>query len=314
MIQNMTLPFKNTHRTFKITILLVLLLLVAYLAISGYIAGRILHPVRKPLTTDPSRYGLHYEAADFTSTSDGLLLKGWFMDAPHTPGQSARGTIVLLHGHDSTKDNYIMMELARALIQHGYNVFSFDFRGHGESAGEIGSLGEFERRDVAGALAYLRTRGINVVGVVGYSMGAATALLAAQDHPEMRAIVSDSSFARLITIVEQEGARANTLAPFFNPGVILMGRLLYGIDLLQNEPKSAVASLGDRPLLLIHSTGDNLILPSAAYELQAAGSVNPNLQLWVAEGKGHVSAFADNRDEYIKRVIQFFDKWLGSGE
>jgi dipeptidyl aminopeptidase/acylaminoacyl peptidase len=308
----MTIHLRNRRRVFKIALLLFLLLAALYLAISGYIASRILHPIRKPLTTDPSRYGLHYEAVEFTSASDGLLLKGWFMDPPLTPGKPILGTILLLHGHDSTRDNYIMMELARALVQHGYNVFSFDFRGHGESAGEIGSLGEFERRDVAGALTYLRARGIDEVGVVGYSMGAATALLAAQDHPEMRAIVSDSSFARLITIVEQEGARTNILAPLFNPGVILMGRLLYGVDLLQNEPRSAIASLGNRPLLLIHSTGDNLIPVSDAYELQAAGSANPNLQLWVAQGKGHVSTFADNREEYLQRVMDFFDKWLGS--
>ncbi len=217
---------------------------------------------------------------------------------------------MLLHGSNSNKGNYIMMEIARALCEHGYRVFSFDFRGNGNSGGDLSSLGEWETRDVAGALLYLKTQGMGEVGVIGYSMGAATALLAASDHPEIRAIVSDSAFARLTTIIEQEGKRASPLAPLFNPGVALMCKLIYGIDIARNSPQRAIATLGDHPVLLIHSTGDDLIPLSEAYELQKAGSQNPNLELWVAQGAGHVSTFADNREEYLRRVIEFFDKWL----
>ncbi|HKP51231.1 MAG TPA: alpha/beta fold hydrolase [Chloroflexia bacterium] len=293
----------------KLITIIALLLVAAYLAVSGYIASRIVHPVRKPLTTNPSLYGLKYEAVEFKSAGDDIPLKGWRMELPD--GQ-AKHTILILHGSNSTKDNFISMEVARALVQNGYDVFSFDFRGHGESGGELTSLGSWETRDVAGALAYLKAQSVTEVGVIGYSMGAVTALLAAPDHPEMRAIVSDSAFARLMTIVEQEGMRTNPLAPLFNPGVILMSKLMYGLDLLQNEPKRAISQLRDRPLLLIHSTGDNLIPVSEAYELQRAGASNPNLELWVAQGKGHVSALADNKDEYQERVLGFFDKWLAT--
>jgi pimeloyl-ACP methyl ester carboxylesterase len=303
-------PIRTKKRTIiKLVAIVALLLVAAYLAISSYIASRILHPVRKPLTTNPSLYGLKYDTVEFKSRGDDIPLKGWRMELP---GGQAKHTILMLHGSNSTKDNYISMEVARALAQHGYDLFTFDFRGHGESGGELTSLGAWETRDVAGALAYLKTQGVTEVGVIGYSMGAATALLSAPDHPEIRAIVSDSAFARLMTIVEQEGARTNPFAPLFNPGVILMSKLMYGLDLLQNEPKRAIAQLGNLPVLLIHSTGDNLIPVSEAYELQHAGANNPNLELWVAQGKGHVSAFADNKEEYLKRVVGFFDKWLAT--
>ena len=193
-------------------------------------------------------------------------------------------------------------------MERGYDVFTFDFRGHGASGGEIGALGTLETRDVEGALAYLKGRGIEEVGVVAHSMGAATALLAAPDHPEMRAIVADSSFADLFTILDRERAKVFGLAPIFNPGVLMASEMMYGIDPLRNEPRQAIAQLGDRPVLLIHSDVDNLIPTSEVYELQEAGSANPNLELWVAPGSGHVTAFADNREEYVQRVIGFFDR------
>lgn len=283
-------------------------LFLAYLAVSTYIASSILHPVRKPLTSDPGKYGLAFENVEFRSEGDNILLKGWLI--MHSVEAEKRGTIVILHGSNSVKDNYISMEVGRVLAQRGYDLFTFDFRGHGESSGDSTSLGDWETRDIAGALAYLETRGVQEVGVIGYSMGASAALLAAPAHPEMRAIVSDSAFAKLMTIVERQGSRSNPLAFLFNPGVILMSRLIFGADLVGNEPKRAVAALGSRPLLLIHSSGDDLIPLSEAYELQSAGAGNPNLELWVANGQGHVSTFADNKDEYLRRVTAFFDRWL----
>lgn len=299
----------NKRRLIKLAAIITLLLVGVYLGISVYIATAILHPVRKPLTTTPTEYGLSYTRVEFKS-ADGILLRGWLMDLHRVPNGQKRSTIMLLHGSSSNKGNFIMMEVARALCEHGYSVFSFDFRGNGESGGELTSLGYWETQDVAGALSYLKTQGISEVGVIGYSMGAATALLAATDHPEMRAIVSDSAFARLSTVIEQEGKRTNPLAPLFNPGVSLMSKLMYGLDISQNEPKRAIATLDNRPLLLIHSTGDNLIPLSEAFELQNAGASNPKLELWVAQGAGHVSAFADNREDYLRRVTGFFDKWL----
>src|ERR671936_2186954 len=86
-------------------------------------------------------------------------------------------TILVMHGSNSTRNNYICMEVSRALVQHGYDVLTFDFRGHGESGGSVGSLGQWEARDVAGALAYLQGRGITEGGAFALSMGAATGLL-----------------------------------------------------------------------------------------------------------------------------------------
>jgi fermentation-respiration switch protein FrsA (DUF1100 family) len=146
--------------------------------------------------------------------------------------------------------------------------------------------------------------------VLAHSMGASAGLLTAPDHPEMRAIVADSAYADLFTILDRERSKVWGLSSLFNPGILLISKAVYGVDPLTTEPKRAVARLGDRPVLLIHSSVDDLIPVSEAYKLQKAGASDPNLQLWVAPGSGHVTAFADNRQEYLNRVLVFFDKYL----
>jgi pimeloyl-ACP methyl ester carboxylesterase len=287
----------------KISLVLAALCLVAYVSVSTIAAYNLTHPTRSPLKTTPAQYGLEYQDARFNSTVDNVLLSGWIVN----PGGSP--TVVIMHGSGSNRANYINMEVTKALVAHGYSVFLFDFRGQGASGGDTGGLGEWETRDLAGALVYLKTRGVEQVGTLGYSMGAATELLAAPDHAEMRAIVADSSYSDLLSMIQRE--RESIGAPsIFDPGVIFMAKTLFGLDILADSPKQSVTRLGDRPVLLIHATGDDLIPSSEAVELQQAGAADPNLQLWLAPATGHVAAFADNKEEYLSRMIGFFDKYL----
>ena len=284
---------------------LLVVIVLMYAGVSLVVADRISRPVRWPLHTTPAAYGLAYEDVAFTSSMDNMPLGGWYID---TPGER---TIVILHGVSSARDNYINMEVGRALAEQNFDLFIFDFRGHGGSGGDRVSLGEWEARDIAGALAYLRSRGVEQVGVLGYSMGAATALLAAPDHPEMTAIVADSAFADLFSVVERERAQAG-VPDLFNPGYVFASKALFGVDILANEPKRAIARLGTRPVLLIHADHDPLIPVEQAFELRdaALAAGNPNVELWVAQAAGHVAAFADNREEYVRLVVAFFDRHL----
>src|SRR5436853_632989 len=100
---------------------LVLMLLVAYMIVSGAIAYKLWHPVRHPLHTTPAQYGLKYEEVEFTSAGDVVPLKGWYIDSPSA--SAGTSTIVVMHGISSVRDNYIGMEISRALVQHGYDVF-----------------------------------------------------------------------------------------------------------------------------------------------------------------------------------------------
>jgi pimeloyl-ACP methyl ester carboxylesterase len=289
----------------RLAVRLLAVAIVMYAVVSVYVADRISRPVRWQLHTDPAAYGLRYEEVAFASAEDNVPLTGWYVDT------SGDRTIMILHGVSSVRDNYINMEVGRALAERGFDIFMFDFRGHGDSGGDRTSLGEWEERDIAGALSYLRSRGVGQAGVLGYSMGASAALLAAPDHPEMAAIVADSAFSDLFSVVEGERRRAG-VPDLFNPGYVFASQALFGVDILGNEPKRAIARLGDRPVLLIHADGDQLIPVEQAHELRdsALASGNTNIELWEAHASAHVAAFADNREEYTRRVVDFFDAHL----
>lgn len=284
---------------------LVILAIGLYLGVSAVVADRFSIPERHPVTNTPAAYGLTYEEVQFTSVVDNIPLKGWYIDAR---GSKA---ILMLHGRFGNRSSGdSALPLAQAFVKHGYNVFMFDFRGHGESGGTRYSFGELETRDVGGALAYLKGRGFSEVGTIGFSMGAATALNSAAQYPEMRAVVADSSFADAVLEAETMLPGVSGLPPIVVPGMISMARVMYGIDLTDDVPAHAVARLGNRPVLLIHGTADELVPVSHFYILQKAGANDPNLESWLLPNVCHTCAYKYNPEEYTRRVIDFFDRNL----
>jgi fermentation-respiration switch protein FrsA (DUF1100 family) len=283
---------------------LLLALLLTYAGLSVYMADRLSRPLRQPLVGTPATFGLTYEDVAFRSSDDQVPLKGWLIDSPGTT------TILLLHGKDSNRTGNDILAVAQRLVAHNYDVFTFDFRAHGESGGTHYSLGEFETRDVAGAVAYLQGHGYATLGVIGWSMGAATALLAAPDQPALRAVVADSAFADLGLLLDKQLWHVQPLMEFLRPGMTLAARTLYNIDIDQNRPAQAVARLGQRPLLLIHGTADTQIPVEHAHLIEAAAAGNPHFQSWILPGVNHVLAFRTDPDEYMRRVLAFFDQNL----
>ena len=85
------------------------------------------------------------------------------------------------------------LEKASILHQHNYDLLMFDLRAHGQSGSDRYSLGVWETRDLEGALNYLKDKGYSEFGTYGISMGGGTSLLAAPDHPEIKALMVDST-------------------------------------------------------------------------------------------------------------------------
>ncbi len=287
-----------------LAITIVSFFVACYLGVSSLVADKLSHPTRRAVASTPAESGMKYEDVQFNSTTDNIPLKGWYIDSPGSK------VVLVMHGRNSNRAGGDILAIIKGLYDRGYDAFAFDFRAHGESGGERYSLGLMERQDVAGALQYLKGRGVAEVGGLGFSMGAATELLAAPNHPEMKALVSDSAFSSLPSLLDKELPKASGLPAFFNPGILLMGKLLYGLDLTETKPVQSVPKLNDRPLFLIHGTEDALVPVSHAYELQKAASGNPNLEFWVQEGATHTGIYDAASEEYMQRLLAFYDKHL----
>ena len=178
------------HLQVSATILRVVVIVFGFLvAISllGFYAS--IRPPKIVSSLTPRQLNMGYEDVSF-KTEDDLTLRGW-----HIPSaRSTEKTLILLHGYPADKGDILP---ALAFLHQDFNLLLFDFRYLGASDGSYSTAGAKEVEDLRAAILFLKTRGIREVGVWGFSMGGAVALMALTKAPEIRAVVSESSYASL---------------------------------------------------------------------------------------------------------------------
>jgi fermentation-respiration switch protein FrsA (DUF1100 family) len=213
-----------------------------------------------------------------------------------------------VHGAEANRadPNVGMLDIAAELVAHDYNVLMFDLRGHGESDGKRISAGYHERKDLLGAIDFIKGRGFEHIGVLGFSMGAATALMTAAENTDIDGVVADSSYADLADIMEREFKSRTGFPGFFLSPVLSAVRLMYGVDFKAVKPVASVPLISPRPILFIHGAEDTFIPLEHAYRLYEA-SRNPGDELWIAPHAEHVKAYVTNPAEYIIQITTFFD-------
>ncbi len=287
----------------------VLALIVAFFLVAGWRESQYIIRRRQPDKPDsPARYGLQFEEVEFKSR-DGITLRGWFIPAPQ-----AKGTVIFCHGHAGSMDPDL--KYVPWFHSGGFNVLMFDFRGHGRSEGDRISMGYFERLDLLGAVDYLKSRGLDNIGVLGFSMGGAVAITTAAVEPSIKAVVCDGAFAKLVgVLIRGIGVVNPALRPvgfIAGPLAILFASLRLGAWLPSADPIRWVARISPRPLFLIHGEKDIFISTSEIRALyQAAGEPK---ELWIAPQAGHRNVDEVYPEEYRERVLGFFQKWLGGSD
>lgn len=289
--------------------LLAVLLAAATLSVGlGVDVGWTLtHPARKPLASNPALWGMAYQRVRFSSRLGHLSLRGWWI-----PARSPKGlTVVFAHGYASNRQDSSVPLLAVAAAVHamGANVLMFDFRGEGRSPGHLVSVGYYEKWDLLGAVQFAhRQDPAAKIAVMGYSMGASTAVLTAAQSPLVAAVVADSPFDNLASYLQHHLSSWTHLPAFpFNPIILGILPRLTGVYPRKVDPLGVITKLGRRPLLLIAGTGDTLIPDSNSEALyQKVRATDPNAQLWLVPGASHIQAFKVAPIEYARKVYQIF--------
>ncbi len=308
----MTLSPAIRRRSLRIGVpVLVAILLVAYFGVSYVIASGVTRADRNEQEAIPEDFGLTYENVSFTSRKGDVTLDGWFI-----PGRAAAPTLIFVHGINSVRSGDNAVELAARLVGRGFNALLFDQRAHGSSGGDQTSYGFHERLDMLGGLDFLLARGIvkEDVGLIGFSMGAGTALLGAAEEPGLRALVADSPYAVASDLIVDEVVEQTSFpawfVPVFVPGAKLVARVFFGIDIGAMAPKAAVAGL-EYPVLIVHGLDDTRIPTDHGVRVHAA-ALNPESELWLVPGTEHVDAFLNYPDEYESRVANYFARQLNA--
>lgn len=291
-------------------ILVVFAALIAIVAISRQQGLEIVHPARTSPQETPSDYGItNWEDVTFVST-DGLRLGAWFI--PPDPASDG-STVIFIHGLGSNRGG--LLDQAAMLVQAGYGALLLDLRAHGQSEGEVTTFGYNEVNDVRGAVAFLAMRpevNSERLGVVGESLGAATAIQAAARIPALDVLVEESSFTTLQDNVA-EGVRVIAgLPPFpFAPLIVYFGSQAAGLDISLVRPVDDIDDVAPRPVLIIHGRQDELVPVDSAERLYAAAG-EPK-ELYIIDNAGHYPLIEPDPVRFETTLVGFFDAHLPNG-
>ena len=223
--------------------------------------------------------------------------------------------VIYLHGNSGSRCD--ATNAVRLLLPMGIDVFALDFGGSGLSEGEHVSLGAREKTDVAAVIEHLRTnvRGgrVGKIGLWGTSMGAVTALLAANEDPSIAGIVLDSPFASLrdlmAELVEKWTAgsvigvpRAATKMAAGWMRSSIKSRASFDIDELEIE---RVANATFCPALFAHGDEDDFIdkAHSARLREKYAGDSKPLLVFNGDHNSPRPAAFFDDVELFFRQTM-----------
>jgi pimeloyl-ACP methyl ester carboxylesterase len=308
------------RRLIKTFLPIILVILVAFGAVTFWIVRTISRPPRAPYLVTPKTFsqvtGPVLNATDATwPNHDGTTARGWLLN-----GAEGAPAVILLHGYGA--DRSWLLNLAVKLNETtNFNVLWPDLRGHGENPNVNWSLfGTAEGDDTAAAVEYLRTlKGPSGrpqvggrIGLYGTELGAYAALDAARRVPEVRALALDSVPASPNDLINA----ATTNRAGMNNAVLKQlarwGVRIYSLGKYHATPACDLApSLRERRVLLLTGADGD---PWRASTLDLArcfsdASVETKKDMAVT-GPNLPNSTGEQEETYDRPVIEFFDKTL----
>ena len=202
-----------TTRLAKLLSSLLAIILFAFVSIamiSGFLLYQILRPARSPATFDLTVMMGHPSAVSFP-VADGTSRDGWFF-----PGRRGAPTVIVCHGYLSQRSD--VLTLVTALQDSQFNVFLFDFSGHGTSPGithwDTARARNFNPRfEVLSARDDIDPKHF---GLWGVDLGGYVALEEATHEPRISALASSTTPIRTRAkwFKSRRNSRASPILPY----------------------------------------------------------------------------------------------------
>jgi len=285
------------HSTIAILFIIVFsIIILPFIFIYAHI-----HIPRLPNYFNPASRGMEFEDIS-TTTEDNINLKGWYI-----PHEAKKGTILVCHGVAANKAD--VLSVAEKFHKGGYEIYMFDFRGHGDSDKARITYGYDERKDIKAIVQLIKNRGINEIGIFGLSMGGAIVLLSAPENPEIKAIIVDSTFASAEKILKYRIGLAlpDSMVDILANIATKYTNMIYKVQIKDIAPINVIDKI-NRPIMFIIGSSDTNIIPDNGYILFEKAK-QPK-ELYVVQGADHTETISDN--DYESKINQFMDNYLGN--
>lgn len=245
-----------------------------------YMPDRVIHAT-------PAAVGLRYRDVHFR-TSDGITLDGWFV-----PARNPAATFLVCHGNAGNIST--RLEAAAGLHSLGANVFLFDYRGYGKSAGRPSENGTYLDADAAylWLIDHPAKTGNAPIVVIGRSLGGPIAARLASEHP-VAALILEATFPSIGSLVE---ARTGIAA------LALLSRYRYDTE--------AYLARVSCPVLIAHSPEDRLVPYELGRDLERVA--RPPKSFFRLRGP-HDSGFRADGPRYLAAIAAFLRRDAGLRE
>jgi len=220
---------------------------------------------------------------------------------------TAKGTIILLHGIRSNKECFI--KLSKKLSTLGYNSIALDSRAHGQSEGVHCTFGVKEKKDISELINVLiyQENITNNIGIWGQSLGGAIGLQALATDKRIEFGIIESTFSDFKTITNDY---FNYHAGFsFKP---LTNFLVYRAGkIAEFNPKDAkpikFCEKIDQPILIVHGDKDSRI--NIKYAKSNFARISSKEKEFVeVKNAHHLNVWKTGGDEYFNKLLRFIEK------
>ncbi|WP_370258244.1 alpha/beta hydrolase [Marinobacter nauticus] len=247
----------------------------------------------------PDRLNLDFEDV-YLDTADGETLHGWWL--PALTDEPAKGTIYYLHGNAQNVSAHILN--VAWLPEQGYNVFTIDYRGYGQSTGAPDIEGALH--DVETGLRWLTHQEHTEdrpLYLLGQSLGGALGIALASEwtqrneQPALDGIILDGTFSGFRYIAREKLDLFWLTWPFQYPLSWTIPNDYEGTD--------RIAGVSPVPVMIIHSVRDGIIPFEHGVRLyEAAEQPKEFLQT----DTPHAATFVI--PAYREAVLEFMEKGL----
>jgi len=248
----------------------------------------------------------------------------------------AKATIIICHGFmcDMVDTGF----LRTLFTPKKYNFLTFNFRAHGQSAGEQEcTFGQNEALDVSAAAQFVRHHPAlheKPLFVYGFSMGSVAAIEAqSQDCTLFDAMILDCPFDSSEAVLKHNIDRIKFSIcgyEFGMPGKGILQKYAFNpyvqtflkaalktvvhldaknipINICPFYPFESIRSV-TVPCFFIHCRHDEKVPVDSV--LNVFENAQGHKELWITAGRRHFDSFFYNPEEYIRRINQFFDSIL----
>lgn len=233
--------------------------------------------------------------------------------ALETPRGEVRGWGIFVHGFTLGKDSPAAYRISRSLAAEGIGMLRYDALGLGDSAGDWGD-GSFTVKvaDTVRAAEFLAARGTPPGIIVGHSWGGAAAIAAAQQLPNVRAVVTIGAPSEPAEVERHYDAVVDRVMNEGSSTWMIGGRALtlkrdFVEDVRRADVIGCVRTLG-RPLLIMHSPTDATVEIDNASEIFRA-ALHPRSFVSL-EGSDHLLTAAGQAERAARIISAWADQYL----